>query len=280
VERVVIEPNRAYIVCSTQRSGSTYLCRLLARTGVAGNPEEYFEARAETGTPPHPGYFLAGLPRTGAGIRDDERPTDAPDYSNLRTVDGWRAHLERTFRLGTSGNGVFATKLMWNQLPDLEQHATALAEFAGLAGSELLERLFGHPRYVWMRRRDKVRQAISLWRALQTRTWRLEHGAGDGEPPTLSYSFEGIEHLRRRLTADDEAWGRYFLHSLIAPLELVYEDDVDPDPAGAVARVLAHIGVDLPAGWSPEAGMAQQADELNDEWYVAYHRDATAAVSS
>ncbi len=273
------KPDRAYIVCSTQRSGSTYLCKLLASTKVAGIPQEYFEARAETGSPPHPGYFLAGLPRTGAGIRDDLRPTDAPEYSDLRTVDGWEAHLQRTFRLGTTGNGVFATKLMWNQLPDLEQHAAALPECAGLSGSELLERLFGDPRYVWMRRRDKVRQAISMWRALQTRTWRLEHPAGDREPPRLSYSFEGIEHLRRRLSADAEAWGRYFLHSLIEPLELVYEDDVGPDPAGAVTRVLAHIGVELPAGWKPDAGMAQQSDELNDAWYAAYHRDAATPVS-
>jgi trehalose 2-sulfotransferase len=275
----VIEPKRAYIVCSTQRSGSTYLCRLLASTGVAGNPQEYFEARAETGSPPHPGYFLAGLPRTGAGIRDDSRPTDVPEYSDLRAVDGWEAHLERTFGLGTTANGVFAAKLMWNQLPDLEQHAAALPEFAGLAGSELLDRLLGRPSYVWMRRRDKVRQAISLWRALQTRTWRLERAAGHGGAPRPAYSFEGIEHLRRRLSADDEAWGRYFLHSLLAPLELVYEDDVAPDPAGAVARVLAHIGVDPPGGWSADAGMAQQSDELNDEWYAAYHRDATASVS-
>ena len=274
----LIQPNHSYVVCSTQRSGSTFLCRLLASTGVAGNPQEYFEARAETGSPPHPGYFLAGLPRTGAGIRDDIRPTDAPEYSDLQAVDGWEEHLERTFRLGTTENGVFGAKLMWNQLPDLEQHATALPEFAGLDGSELLERLLGHPSYVWMRRRDKVRQAISMWRALQTRTWRAQHPAEEEEQPTLSYSFRGIEHLRRRLSADDEAWGRFFLHSLIEPLELVYEDDVSPDPAGAVARVLAQIGVDLPAGWKPEAGMAQQSDELNDEWYSAYHRDAAARL--
>ena len=266
--------SHAYVVCSTQRSGSTYLCRLLSSTGVAGNPQEYFEARAETGSPPHPGYFLAGLPRTGAGIRDDVRPTDAPEYSDLRSIDGWEEHLERTFRLGTTDNGVFGAKLMWNQLPDLEQHAAALPEFAGVAGSELLDRLLGHPRYVWLRRDDKVRQAISLWRALQTRTWRAEHPAGDNEAPTLSYSFEGIEHLRRRLSADDEAWGRFFLHSLIEPLELIYEDDVSPDPAGAVARVLAHIGVAFPPSWKPDARMAQQSDELNDEWYAAYHRDA------
>jgi LPS sulfotransferase NodH len=274
----VIRPDRSYVVCSTQRSGSTYLCRLLASTGVAGTPQEYFEARAETGSPPHPGYFLAGLPRTGAGIRDDVRPTDAPEYSDLRAVDGWEEHLARTFRMGTSKNGVFGAKLMWNQLPDLEQHATAMPEFAGLDGSELLDRLLGQPGYVWLRRRDKVRQAISLWRALQTRTWRAEHPAAEGERPTLSYSFRGIEHLRRRLSADDEAWGRFFLHSLIDPLELVYEDDVSPDPAGAVARVLALIGVAVPSDWTQAAGMAQQSDEVNDEWYDAYHRDATARL--
>jgi LPS sulfotransferase NodH len=267
------------VVCSTQRSGSTFLCHLLASTGVAGNPQEYFEARAETGLPPHPGYFLAGLPRTGAGIRDDVRPTDAPAYSDLRTVDGWAAHLERTFRLGTTDNGVFGAKLMWNQLPDLEQHAGALPEFAGLAGFDLLERLFGEPHYVWMRRRDKVRQAISLWRALQTRTWRAEHPGANGATPKLSYSFEGIDHLRRRLSADDDAWERYFRRSLVAPLELVYEDAVSLDPAGAVTQVLAHIGVEEPPSWTPETGMAQQSDKLNDDWYAAYHRDATVSLS-
>src|ERR1700683_2846153 len=122
---------RAYLVCSTQRSGSTYLCQLLASTGVLGQPQEFFEARAETGLPPHPGYFLAGLPRTGAGIRDDPRPTDGPPYSDLTTVVSWEAHLERTCALGTTPNGVFGAKLMWNQIPDLEQHAASLERFAG-----------------------------------------------------------------------------------------------------------------------------------------------------
>jgi LPS sulfotransferase NodH len=267
-------------VCSTQRSGSTYLCQLLTSTGVAGVPQEYFEARAESGLPPHPGYFLAGLPRTGTGIRDDRRPTDAPDYSDLSSLDGWEAHLERTFRLGTTDNGVFGAKLMFNQLPDLEQHAASLPEYAGATGSELLERLLGHPSYVWVRRRDKVRQAVSMWRALQTRTWRLEHPAARSEAPQLSYNFEGIEHLRRRLSGDDEAWSRFFLGSLIEPLELFYERDIEPDPAGAVARVLSYIGVGLPSAWKPEARMISQSDGLNDEWHSAYHRDATARLSS
>jgi len=57
------------LICATQRSGSTLLCELLKQTGVAGRPEEYFEAQFETGVPPHPRRFLEGLPITGAGVR-------------------------------------------------------------------------------------------------------------------------------------------------------------------------------------------------------------------
>jgi LPS sulfotransferase NodH len=271
---------RAYLVCSTQRSGSTYLCELLGSTGTLGDPQEFFEARAETGLPPHPAYFLAGLPRTGTGIRDDSRPTDGPPYSDLRTVDGWNAHLERTFQLGTTPNGVFGSKLMWNQLPDVEQHAAAIERFTGLRGVELLGELFDGEvavRYVWMRRRDKVRQAISLWRALQTRTWRFEH-PGDDALPTLQYSFEGIEHLRRRLSAEDEAWAGLFADHGIDALELVYEEDVTPDPAGVVHRVADAVGAAVPAEWVPEVRMVRQSDELSDEWYDAYHRDAAVRL--
>lgn len=269
----------AYLVCSTQRSGSTYLCELLASTGMLGDPEEFFEARAETGLPPHPGYFLAGLPRTGAGIRDDERPIDAPDYSDLTKVDGWRAHLRRTFARGTTPNGVFGAKIMWNQLSDVEQHAAAIERFAGLSRIELLQELFDGDatvRFVWMRRRDKVRQAISLWRALQTRMWRLEHPGSDWDSPILRYNFDGIEHLRRRLSADDDAWGRFFDEHGIDALELIYEEDVQPDPDGSVRRVAAAVGVSLPPGWAPDARTVRQSDELSDDWYETYHQDAPA----
>lgn len=268
---------RAYLVCSTQRSGSTYLCQLLASTETLGDPQEFFEARAETGLPPHPGYFLAGLPRTGAGIRDDLQPTDGPGYSDLRTVASWAAHLERTFALGTTPNGIFGAKLMWNQLPDLEQHAHSIERFAGLSGLELLEGLFDGEagvRFVWMRRRDKARQAISLWRALQTRTWRLEHPNEDEDSQVLHYSFDGIEHLRRRLSADDGAWGDFFDQHEIDALELVYEENVEPDPEGSVRRVAAAVGTEVPADWKPQAETVRQADDLSDEWYGAYHRDA------
>ena len=41
----------SYLVCATQRSGSTLLCELLKGTEVAGVPDEYFEELRSTGMP-------------------------------------------------------------------------------------------------------------------------------------------------------------------------------------------------------------------------------------
>jgi trehalose 2-sulfotransferase len=39
-----IRPKLGYLICTTPRSGSTYLCDLLRTTGQLGNPHEYFSA--------------------------------------------------------------------------------------------------------------------------------------------------------------------------------------------------------------------------------------------
>ena len=174
-------PMHSYLVCATQRSGSTLLCELLKDTGVAGRPEEYFEARlARRALPPHPGDYLEDLPRTGAGIRDDSTPPRAPDHSSLLGLESYRDHLDRTFRARDHRTACSAPSSCGATCPTSSARRRA-ARVRGTRSAELLERLFDRPRYVWVTRRDKVRQAISLWRALQTRAWRLEH-AGDGQP--------------------------------------------------------------------------------------------------
>ena len=166
-------PDRAYLVCATQRSGSTLLCSLLTATGVAGRPREYFEAVAATGRPPHPGDYLDGLEPVGNDPRDDPRPPVAPDYSALDGVADYREHLRRTLAAGTTDNGVFAAKLMFNQLAELATLTGALSEHAGVAVSDLPARLTGvdpaRVSWVWVSREDVVRQAVSLWTAMQTR---------------------------------------------------------------------------------------------------------------
>jgi LPS sulfotransferase NodH len=261
---------RCYVVCATQRSGSTLLCELLKATGVAGRPEEYFEAQSDTGAPPHPGRFLEGAPRTGLGIRDDLTPPVAPAYSSLEGITDYREHLERTWVAGSTDNGVFAAKLMFNQLRELRALAGALPAYSGLDEGELLAALFSDPTYIWVTRRDKVRQAVSLWKALQNRRWR---GGEEGGRAQLQYRYDGIDHLVSLFEADDAGWRAHFSRYGITPLEIGYEDDLTRDPESTVRAALDWIGVSAPPGWRLDAPMVRQADALSEEWVASYHRD-------
>lgn len=270
--------DRSYLVCATQRSGSTLLCELLKDTGVAGRPEEYFEALRDTGSPPPPSHFLTDLDAGATGMLDDPNPPEAPAYSSLRGLSSYRQHLERTLRAATTPNGVFGAKLMFNQLPELSALAGALPEYAGLDGWPLLDALFHRPLCVRVFRRDKVRQAVSMWRALQSRRWRAgagQHGAA-GEP---AYDYDGIDHLVRRFEAEHQGWDEFLARYGVPALPIVYEDHLEHDRYGAVVTVLAHLGLAPPAGWRPAEPIARQADDRSEEWVAAYHRDRSRRTS-
>jgi LPS sulfotransferase NodH len=120
---------------------------------------------------------------------------------------------------------------------------------------------------VWVRRRDVLRQAVSLWRALQTQTWRDAGGA----EPTAVYSRAAIAHLTTLLADQDAAWGAFFADGGLRPLELVYEDYAR-DVGGAVDAVLVHLGLEPMGDEGGDAPMRRQSDGISDEWAEAYRR--------
>jgi trehalose 2-sulfotransferase len=261
----VVGVRLSYLVCATPRSGSTLLCETLKATG-AGRPEEYFEAAPATGIPRAPEDYLAGLDDADAHrLVHGARPR-VPGYSDLRGLERYEEHLARVREWGTTPNGVFGAKVMWAHLVDLASltgHATP-AEAAGV--------LFGAPCCLWVRRDDLVRQAVSLWRAMQTQSWRSE--ATEREP---RYSYAALRHLVGALAADDAAWERFFATSGLPVLEIAYADMVR-NLQGTLERALEHIGV-------PHAGgdldgtppLRRQSDGLSDAWVAAYEREAVEA---
>ena len=121
-----------------------------------------------------------------------------------------------------------------------------------------------------MSRRDKVRQAVSLWKALQDRRWRGSEAGGQAQ---LQYRYEGIDHLVRRFESDDAGWRAYFSRHGIAPLEIGYEADLMSDPESTVRVALDWIGVSAPPQWRLDAPMQRQAGARSEEWVRAYHHD-------
>ena len=50
-----------YLVCASQRSGSTLLVESLAATGVAGRPQEFFQYYPSSSLSPQPREWFAGV---------------------------------------------------------------------------------------------------------------------------------------------------------------------------------------------------------------------------
>jgi LPS sulfotransferase NodH len=258
----------SYLVCATPRSGSTLLCETLRDTGVAGNPLEFFEAVPETGVPRRPLDYLRGIDDPEAlALVQDAPPHEPPPYSDLRGLGSYQEHLERVRRAGTTPNGVFGAKIMWAHLEDLARQLGS-GDLHALVDEE-----FGRPRFVWVRRADTVRQAVSLWRAMQTQSWRAENETATGEP---RYSFAALHYLVELLAGYDAAWGRFLAAATTPVLTLTYEE-VAADLGAAVRRTLEHIGIEA-AGLDALPAMRRQADERSDAWAARYARDALAVT--
>jgi LPS sulfotransferase NodH len=269
--RVTEQPTTAYLVCATPRSGSTLLCEMLRTTGIAGNPLEHFEVLRHSGLPRQPREYFDGMGDPGVlellAPLESGRPSD-------ESAEAWRA---RVLHRGMTANGVWAGKLMWGHVEDLLSRAR---ELHGLADADLataLHALLGEVRLVFVTRTDKVAQAVSLWRAVQTRRWRADAGA-PRRPYHAEYRFSAIDHLVAQLELQEEAWRAWFARDAGGhPLELVYEQVV-AEPAVAVADVLRFVG--LPAELEPgEPPLRRQRDARSRAWaerYVAEKRAAAA----
>ncbi len=271
-------PTRCYLVCATQRSGSTLLCEGLESTGVAGRPREYFEELKETGLPRRPReYFwelrspevFQLLPQESQLDRDAER-------SATWSREDYARHLEAALLEGTTPNGVFGAKLMWSYFNDFMALMRGIPRLGGMDDGSLLSAAFPGLRYVFVARSDKVRQAVSLWRALQTWVWRKEEGAPAGEPLPAQrsvYSFDAIDHLLEQLRRHEDAWRGFFFRIGQRPLQLFYED-IAGDLDRSLARVLEDIGIERPP--RPPAAqrrMSRQSDELSESWVQSYLED-------
>jgi len=258
----------SYLVCATPRSGSTLLCHALNQTGVAGHPEEYFEALRWSGLPRRPHEYFD--PERHANIVERlafrEMPDGAAKPNPLWHPDTYDQYLAWALARGTTPNGVFAAKLMWGYLGDFAQLLRGIEGMGGRPLPELLARAFPGLRYVQITRQNKIRQAVSLWKAVQTQAWKREAGEEVKRPVELVFSFRAINYLVRLLTAHDASWDAYFLGLGYEPLKITYEELAESTDA-VIRRVLVHLGIPAPADLVVEAPrLSVQADEVSEEW--------------
>jgi LPS sulfotransferase NodH len=237
-------PEQSVLVCTTPRSGSWLLAEALEGTGGCGHPREYF--------------------------RLDHRPA---------YLDTWGLSPDATFpeflagvsRAGTTPNGRFCAKVHWGQLIPL------LRELAidprGACALVTLRKHFPNPVFIHLQRANKVRQAISLYRAIHSGVWWRFEGDGPqrGRLPA-DPDHAHIQRLFHSLVDDDHSWSRFFAANDIIPIRVTYAE-LDEDYAATVSRVLLAIappGTEASAIQAPR--IVKQADELTRTWEAAYLR--------
>lgn len=273
-----MRPMLSYLVCATPRSGSTLLCHELDQTGVAGHPEEYFEALRMSGLPRRPHEYFD--PERHANIVERlafrEMPDGDSEPNPLWQPETYDRYLAWALQEGTTPNGVFGAKLMWGYLGDF---ATLLRGMEGMAERplpEMLGRAFPGLRYVQITRQDKIRQAVSLWKAVQTQAWKREAGDRARRAVEPVFSFRAINYLVRLLTAHDASWDAYFLGLGYQPLKITYEDLAESTEA-VVLGVLEHLGIAAPEGMLLKAPrLSVQADEVSEQWVQRVHEHLAA----
>lgn len=238
----------AYFVCTTARSGSTLFCEGLEAAGC-GAPNEYLEETVK-------GIWAGkwGLP-AGASQLD---------------------YLRQMVAQMTGAKGVFGIKLMRHHIGRFKEELRALAgpRFATKGLPRLLEAAFPQPRYIWLRRRDKVGQAVSLARATQTGRWHSVDLTGwvgvKPQAQSEGFDFEQVDAFMRELLKWDAWWEAFFARYGITPLTLYYEDFA-PRYEESVLGAIDFIGAKLEPGFKlPPPRLEKQADETSRQWAREY----------
>jgi trehalose 2-sulfotransferase len=233
----------SYLICATPRSGSTLLCGLLESSGVAGHPASYFNRKT--------------------------LDVYADDWRIARPRDGRidAAFVRAALTAGRTSNGVFGGRIMAETLPELIG-GLAAASAPGVTDVDLLSARMGRLRFVHLRRRDVVAQAVSWAKSSQTHYWHPgEAVVPGGQDP--HYDEELIGRLVATIEGYEADWTAWFAAHRIAPCEVTYEE-LAADPPGTAQRVLDHLGLKVPPDRRLVVGHRRQADHLNAEWITRF----------
>jgi LPS sulfotransferase NodH len=222
---------KSYVVASSYRCGSTFFCSELWRTGVLGAPAEYLNI---------------GEGRMLRDVMAMRLQASSPEDYFVKLL----AHR-------TSRNGVFGVKAHFHHFkPALTWCPSMLERLAPVT-------------YIHLNRRDRLAQAVSMARAMQTNAWTSMDGAAAMPRYDEGLIGQCLEDIgRQRL-----GWLRWFETSAIQPVVVNFEDLI-ADRVGVVRGVveLFEVGNDEPEQIRPPA-VRKQGDEINLAWAARFRRE-------
>lgn len=240
-----MKPQLSYTIWFSQRTGSTLLCKAVESTGIAGQPREWFNCKPD---------LLEDFHQTG--------------YAELQ---------EYLWNLGSTPNGVFGINHSFCE-PQFSQLTETLRKFPICPPQEtkrtiIWEHIFPNHRHIFMTRRNKVRLAVSWWRAIQTGEWHLSSGQHP-QPKDLSnaYSYDAIQHLYDECSMREAGIQEFFAEGNITPLNIFYEDFVQ-EYDQTIRTMLDYLGLDSRSATVVPPSLAKTADAVSEEWVQRFREE-------
>lgn len=243
-------PTKSYRIWFSQRNGSTLLCKGLEHTEIAGIPGEYLNPSSQ------------GSLCHKYGVKT---------YDELK---------QAIWDLGTTSNDVFGIKHSLHST----YSAHVFGEIRSLRGlapatdpirEDSLDDLFPNCKHIFLTRRNKVRQAVSWWKAINDNVWHLDkHDAQEIAPDfyTHHYDFAALEHLFKEAALRECAMQEYFSKHDIDPMTLVYEDLVN-DFAGTIRKVLDFLELEYDGPIVVRMHYTKTSNEHSEKWVQRFRKD-------
>jgi len=231
------------MLCAVARSGSNLLADGLVQVRRAGRPGQYF------------------LPQNEARTAHDHGIDPKANFA---------AYIRDVVSAMATANGIFGFKVMGWYLEKFLARIRGTGVFGDGATPELemLGRAFPHLQFLQILRRNKMRQAISKARALQTGLWKIQ----EGKKPVADPQFDPqliarcLEDVRR----EDNIWSQFFTRIGVAPFRMEYEE-LCRDYEASIRAVLDFLQVRLPRRIKITAPITiPQTDALSDQWEERY----------
>ncbi len=172
-----------------------------------------------------------------------------------------------------TANGVRGSKMMWNYFADALARLRAWPRLhlaSDASDLDVLAAAFPGMRYIWLRREDKLQQAISWWRASATGQYSLARGEEPAPPPP--FDRQAISRLARYAQQCESGWREWFAAHSIAPCEVVYEQ-----MTSGLARVVGDLAAVLEVALPPGLGqirprLRRQADHHTGRLVELFNR--------
>nr|WP_285801480.1 Stf0 family sulfotransferase [Falsiruegeria litorea] len=247
---------QSYIICTSPRSGSTLLCKLLEATGQSGHPGSHF----------HQPSIAAWLDDYGLSDRHFADPV-----SRLSAI------FEAARQTGTGTTGMFGLRLQRHSF-DFFMQKLAVLHPDQTHDADRIQTAFGRTLFIHLTRDNKLDQAISRVIAEQSGLW---HKAADGSelerlsaPQTPTYDAARISEHITTLTAYDAQWQRWFDQQRLSPVRVSY-DDLSHAPAQQLARILDALDLDPALATDITAPTAKLSDQTNQAWAQRYQAEAS-----